>query len=181
MSEIYTGIGSRETPKDILTIFTLIGMELGDNNFILRSGAADGADSAFEKGADLSRFQRKEIFLPWRRFNDSESKNHEIPDSAYEMAATYFKNWSYFKPYVKSFMARNCQQVLGKNLDTPTDFIVCYTDGGKLLGGTAMAIRVATENKIKIFNAGSYSSIEEFTKDLYNYIKDRYNIEIAIR
>ena len=40
----YAGIGSRETPTEILNIFENIGFYLAKNNFILRSGHAGGAD-----------------------------------------------------------------------------------------------------------------------------------------
>ncbi len=46
--DIFTGIGSRKTPLDICQIITKIGEKL-QNKYILRSGAAKGADLAFEK------------------------------------------------------------------------------------------------------------------------------------
>lgn len=58
---IYTGIGSRETPPEIQEIMTNYARKLDKLGFILRSGGAMGADTAFEKGST-----NKEIYLPWK-------------------------------------------------------------------------------------------------------------------
>ena len=68
----YTGIGARNTPDKVLDLFTNIAKYLATKDFTLRSGAANGADSAFEKGCDISNGS-KEIYLPWRGFNNSKS------------------------------------------------------------------------------------------------------------
>ena len=46
----YAGIGSRNTPKEVLDVFESIGKYLALQGFVLRSGGADGADRAFERG-----------------------------------------------------------------------------------------------------------------------------------
>jgi hypothetical protein len=59
----YPGIGLRSTLPDILTLMTLmttIALILVDHQYILRSGGAIGADSAFEASAG----QRPQLFLP---------------------------------------------------------------------------------------------------------------------
>lgn len=43
----YTGIGSRQTPKDILKLMEDIAFKLAQKGYILRSGAAGGADTAW--------------------------------------------------------------------------------------------------------------------------------------
>jgi predicted Rossmann fold nucleotide-binding protein DprA/Smf involved in DNA uptake len=46
----YTGIGSRKVPGSVFDKFVSIGSELGNLGFTLRSGGADGCDTAFESG-----------------------------------------------------------------------------------------------------------------------------------
>ena len=48
---LYTGIGSRETPHHILTLMTEIANILDNIGYTLRSGGADGADTAFALGS----------------------------------------------------------------------------------------------------------------------------------
>src|SRR4051794_35199053 len=59
MAKIYTGIGSRQTPAEVLALMTRIAQALDAEGYILRSGEAAGADTAFAQGAT-----RREIFLP---------------------------------------------------------------------------------------------------------------------
>lgn len=51
----YTGIGSRETPAEILEIFEHLGAWFAKKGYTLRSGHADGADAAFENGCSSVR------------------------------------------------------------------------------------------------------------------------------
>ena len=76
MNYTYAGIGSRETPPDICKIMTEIAKRLAHLGLTLHSGGAEGADSAFERGAIL----RRKIFLPWDgfqgKFIDHKNKMH---------------------------------------------------------------------------------------------------------
>lgn len=69
----YAGIGSRETPPDVLADMRLIGAKLALRRFTLRSGGADGADLAFEEvapGRLAGKAARpREIYVPWKGFN----------------------------------------------------------------------------------------------------------------
>jgi len=148
----YAGIGSRGTLPTWLTWFTELATHLEAVGFTLRSGGANGADSAFEMGV-LSCYN-KEIYLPWKGFNGSSSPHHEISEAALEMAAKYHPRWNALKPAGRKFMARNCYQVLGFNLDTPVEFIVCWTPDGRVTGGTGQALRIAADLNIPVFNFG---------------------------
>ena len=175
INKIYAGIGSRETPEHILYLFQRIGKFLAKNDFILRSGHADGADMAFELGCDVVK-GKKEIFLPWPKFNKSNSILYEIPEEAFKIASKYYKHWDKFKLSTQKLLARNCQQVLGQILNNPVDFILCYTDKGQVIGGTATALKIAEDYNIKVFNAGSYNDLNDFRREFYNYLKDNYKI-----
>lgn len=150
---IYTGIGSRNIPDDIKEKIIHIATHLAECGYTLRSGGADGADTAFEIGA-LRGNGKKEIFLPWRNFNDNPSVLYEPPQLAFEIARKYHPNWAGLKPSVKRIMARNSQQVLGFDCRTPTQFIVCYTENGEMKGGTSQALRIAIDLNIPIYNLG---------------------------
>jgi hypothetical protein len=60
----YAGIGSRETPADVMALMGRVAARLEVLGWTLRSGAAQGADQAFEAGVS----SKKEIFLPWKGF-----------------------------------------------------------------------------------------------------------------
>jgi len=62
--------------------------------------------------------------------------------------------------------ARNSHQVLGLDLNTPSDFVICWTKNGKDQGGTFQTIRIARSYDIPIFNAGSFSDVDDAKKEL---------------
>ena len=150
----YAGIGSRRTPAEVLLLMTKIAFDLKDH-LTLNSGAAPGADMAFEDGAGSN----KVIFVPWNGFSGKKMQ-YPIPPEAFEMASKAHKAWPYLSSAVRSLMARNCQQVLGKNLDDPVEFVICWTPDGceddktrtRDTGGTGLAITIASWNAIPVFN-----------------------------
>ena len=158
----YSGIGSRKTPEDICSLMTKIAKYLYKEDYILRSGGAEGADTAFELGAG----DKKEIFLPWKGFNNSKNKFIEIPKKAYEIASEFHPVWNTLKDYVKALHARNSLQVLGKDLNTLSDFIICWTKNGSMIGGTAQALRIAKAYDIPIFNLAIEKDKERILKKI---------------
>lgn len=170
MNKIYTGIGSRDIPKEIETLFTKIAMSLAKRDYTLRSGGADGSDLAFERGCDKLN-GKKEIYIPWKGFNGGKSELYDITDEMYKMAEKYHPYWHNLKDGAKKLHARNCCQILGKDLNTPTGFVICYTKDGKLQGGTAQALRIAMDYDIKIFNAGGYGELDEFISDIKRWVE----------
>ena len=166
---VYAGIGGRDIPKYIYDYMVSIGEYL--SNCVLRSGHAEGSDSAFEEGCD-NYGGRKEIYIPWKGFNKSDSNLYHITDEALELAAKYHPAWDKLSKWAKQLMARNCFQVLGKDLKTPCDFIVCWTKNGKMIGGTSQALRIAKDYNIPIFNLGCYNSEDEIRKALKKFFID---------
>lgn len=77
-SPAYAGVGSRETPHEILALMTDVAKILGQHGWTLRSGGARGADTAFEDGA---KGFKREIYLPWRGFNGHLSDDSIISES----------------------------------------------------------------------------------------------------
>ena len=145
MTKFYAGIGSRETPADILTLMTSIAREAAADGYILRSGAAQGADSAFEAGAG----DAKEIWLPWRGFNNHPSRL--LPSAeAFILAEKFHPAWERCSPAARKLHARNCHQVLGADLATPVEFVICWTKDGRASGGTGQAIRIAQARGIPV-------------------------------
>jgi len=161
----YAGIGSRQTPNNILKLMTNYAIKLRELNYILRSGGAVGADTAFERGAG----KEKEIYLPWKGFNKHTSRYYNITKSAFELASKYHPYWDYLKPSVQKLMARNCYQILGYDLAIPVDFVICWTPDGcetindrtKNTGGTGIAIALADSYNIRVFNLKNKTSQEE--------------------
>lgn len=159
--QIYTGIGSRATPFAVLRIMTRTAKNMAFLGYTLRSGGAAGADTAFEKGAG----DAKEIYLPWLGFNGNQSLL--LPsDEAFEMAAKFHPAWHNCDERARQFHARNCHQVLGQDLKTPTKLIICWTLAGADGGGTGQALRIAKAYDIKIDNLALPEIAKQYLREI---------------
>ncbi len=166
----YSGIGSRKTPDNILEMMKEIAKNLAKEGYILRSGGAEGADSAFEKGCDEVG-GKKEIYLPWKNFNGNSSSLYNISKEAFELAKKFHPAWSYLKYGAKCLHSRNGYQILGLDLITPVALVVCYA---KEKGGTDQALRIATSKKIPVVNLAlleESATLEIVLDKIYNVLK----------
>lgn len=166
--KFYTGIGSRETPIDIQILMSELAFALANDNWVLRSGGAEGADSAFESTAT-----KKRIYLPWDGFNGKLVDNitYRVPPYNEDFVNDYHPSADFLSAAAKKLMSRNTYQVLGDDLNTPSSFIVCWTAGGKLNGGTAQALRIASSYHIPIYNLYNSKHLTQVCTD--------FNIKLA--
>ncbi len=161
MSKFYAGIGARrKVPLHVLELMTALASKLELEGYILRSGNADGSDTAFQKGVvDPAKM---EIFLSsdgHRQWALTEVKKC-MPDDR-----SNFDTWS---NYVKGLLARNMMQVLGREGDKPISFVLCYAPSFEYTtskpGGTGYAIRCAINKNIPVYNM--------FDEDILRYLTD---------
>lgn len=154
-----TCVGSRKTPEDILDVMTALGNIFYRKGYIIRSGGAIGADSAFVKNVPN---EFKEIYYA----------NESIP-AGQDIAAKYHPVWDRLGEYAKKLHGRNSFQVLGKDLNTPSRALVCWTPDGCIshktrsakTGGTGTAISIAdqeTNGYTKIYNLKNRKTLIEF-------------------
>lgn len=160
MRRCYAGIGSRSAPEDVCRSMTSIATELERRWYVLRSGHADGADIAFERGVmDQSN---KEIYIPWEGFNGSPSSLYHITDEMMDIARSFHPNWGKCSQGAKKLHSRNVAQVLGEDLHSLSKFVICWTKGASGEGGTGQAIRIARHYSIPVYDLGDpvvYNSI----------------------
>lgn len=176
----YTGIGSRETPFYICAIMTVLANILEKQNFILRSGGAIGADSAFENG--VSDPNKKMIFLTGALHNEL-GKNKVYSDYQLQNARIFIFNnnihpiWQRLPEYSKALHTRNVFQVLGMDMNEVSKFTVCWTKdaavdfktSGRKTGGTGTAIRISHHYKVPVFNL----AIDSHLRKILGYIKTK--------
>lgn len=156
----YTGVGSRDVTPDEYALMSVISQRLACRGWTLRSGGADGADSAFEEGV-VQAHGKKEIYIPWQGFNGRKSYHDVIIgnhlyswNAAKEMASTIHPAWDLLSIGAQSLHARNCYQVLGEKLDKPSTFLIACSDpvGNSVKGGTRTAWELAKRHHIQCFN-----------------------------
>lgn len=145
----YTGIGSRRTPDNVLEIMERAAIALRNRGFILRSGGANGADAAFEKGA----MDMAEIYLPWPKFNGRTSTLNRVSEEAVQLALSLVPDPG--KDSVRRLFGRNAYQVLGYGLNNPSTGVIYWapeTHEGVVSGGTRVAVYLARKHNIPCIN-----------------------------
>lgn len=183
---IYTGIGSRSTPPEWLSFFRELALKLAGEGWTLRSGGAPGADAAFEHGASQAfsslDFHARhvwqyaaEIFLPWHQpaRPEHDGCSYISPPSAQAMlhASQIHPNWKACSGAARKLHARNVHQVMGRDLQAASTAVICWTPGGKPVGGTRTAIVLAERLGIPVYNFGgcefkSAMGVESYVKQL---------------
>jgi len=140
----YAGIGSRKAPADILELMDRAARVLEQKGYHLYSGGADGSDSAFAKSVSA-----KTIFVADQATDESRS-----------IAKSFHPAWEKMRAYSQNLHGRNSFQVLGPDLASPVEFVLCWTPDScishstrsRYTGGTGTAISIASSRGIPVFN-----------------------------
>ena len=177
----YTGIGSRQTPAEIVGVMEDAAFRLARIGFTLRSGKAKGADEAFQLGAqryhslfpDVIYSKVAEIYIPWKGFKGGDeltnvyditldSVDKRFPDQAdmrWDWVKEVHGGWERLSQGARKLHERNIHQLFGENLSdaflNQSKFVLYYapeTRKGDPKGGTATAVNLAKKSSIRTLN-----------------------------
>ncbi len=165
----YAGIGSRETPDEVLEVMTKAAQWLASKGYKLQTGykrktgdriKEEGADKAFSIGA-----KNKELFGPDMANDKTIAIAHEVYPNLKGMWEYTYNKWvetvgeTKAKEYADgaiNLQARNTFQVFGASLDTPVDFVLFYAEETsnplRPKGGTGQAVEMARRKGIPTIN-----------------------------
>lgn len=98
-------------------------------------------------------------------------RNKDLISETERIASEVHPAWDRCNEWARGMHSRNCHQILGYDLQSPVDAVICWTPDGKIQGGTATAIRIALKYNIPVFNLGTkdkesvLQSIKKFLED----------------
>lgn len=163
-SKYITFVGSRKAPEPAIEKGKELVEECVKRGYIVRSGNAGGFDQVIANTNSSFR----EVYLPYKTFGPTiyNKNNVFIPDlefSNYEDAkklVLLLHPNKYLTAIQLKYLVRDVYQVLGRDLNTPSEIVYCWTEDGvdkisnitRATGGTGMAIRVASHYNIPIKN-----------------------------
>ena len=154
-----TIVGSRHITSQEFVTLREVATKLCYRGYILRSGAADGADSTINHLCDV------EIILPWNGFNGFKHNGKRVwaleflpsVTLAEERAKSIHPRPDLLTPTTLKFHTRNIYQIIGPNgaAGVKSDIVVYCSDEditGEPTGGTRTAVMYARELGIETFN-----------------------------
>ena len=153
MTKYYAGIGSRRTPPEVLADMTRLAGRLCNMDYVVRSGGAIGADTAFTDKLPAEAY----IVL----------KAKDATPAAIELAGTLHPAWHLCDDYARKLLGRNCMIILGQTLVSPVEFVVCWMDPAADRGGTLLGVNLAKSRGIPVYNLavpGHYRLLHEERK-----------------
>ena len=158
-AKIYAGVGARKTPPAVLALMERLAGRMESEGWLLRSGGAEGADTAFASGVQDPK--KRAIFLPGASFNGLRHGQGGIDstrlpgwEKALATVDQYHPAPHRLPPFVRNLMARNAMQVMGPNMDRPANLLVAWTPNAEVVGGTGQALRMAGALGVPIRNLG---------------------------
>lgn len=183
-NNIYAGIGSRETPPNILNIMTKCAIILAHDGYICSTGAAIGADQAFANGSNIANGTAY-LHLPWKSYEE-EWVNSLTGDNilyilsrgdsaAYNSVEDYHPSYEKIKEKsgILALHARNYNILMKPE---KVKFIICWTKNAGYIGGTAQALRIADDFDIPVYNLGNIKVLNSFINkiNLYEGLLKKY-------
>lgn len=162
----YTGVGSRSTPVWCRFAMEDIAAILSGKGYALRSGSAQGADSAFEHGVDKV-CGSGDIYIPWGGFGTGKATMfkdyHILTTKQFEIARDFYLSsgiMPYFneiKPAAQKLHARNYLQVVGHGAKVdPSKVCLFFAEEdwitGEPQGGTRSAVMISKRFGVPTYN-----------------------------
>lgn len=182
--DVFTGVGSRRLDAYGEVLCRSVAAVIKDLGYILSTGdATEGCDAVF-----WTCFPRKQRFR-FGPYNPEKKPKYgtivirdgtESYKRAHYFAGFLHPAYRFLPQWMKELHLRNVFQVLGSNLDHPTEFLLCWTPDGaenakatsKKTGGTGTAIRCADKFGVPVFNLQRPDAIPR----LEQYLGVKFNI-----
>ena len=99
-------------------------------------------------------------------------RNKDLISETERIASEVHPAWDRCNEWARGMHSRNCHQILGYDLQSPVDAVICWTPNGKIVGGTATALKLSMKYDIPVFNLG-VSDKKSVLNDIKNFLESR--------
>ena len=141
------------------------------------------AQKAYSKAVDLGfakesqfevyvadQYNMRRSTLPRRHL--ATVRNKDLISETERIASGVHPAWDRCNEWARGMHSRNCHQILGYDLQSPVDAVICWTPDGKIVGGTATALKLSMKYDIPVFNLGVPDK-ESVLNDIKNFLESR--------
>ena len=98
-------------------------------------------------------------------------RNKDLISETEHIASEVHPAWDRCNEWAMGMHSRNCHQILGYDLKSPVDAVVCWTPNGNVVVGTSTAIRIAMKYNITVFNLGVKDK-DNVLQSIKNFLED---------
>lgn len=153
----------REFPEDAKVTLLSIATKLLSKKITVR---INGDDKEFyEKLKGLSD-PHLEVFIPWKNFNEIDSKHYFNTITSKHIAETHFQAWDKIPDSVKAFLARNVRMIFGDKNNSITLCLITWSKDGasriseltKDTGKSSFIIKTAASYGFPVVNISKSTS-----------------------
>ena len=156
-------------PAQKLDELCAIVKRFSEFGYTLRIGGGNEHEVALEPHA-----QRLELYLPWKGFNQRESKFSYNSESAKKLAALFHPGFEQLNYPIQAFIARNVRMMVGSNLKSPTLALIVYSedgatklqDIGQKTATARTVITLANYLRIPVFNLANENALASIVTNL---------------
>ena len=169
----YIAVGmftEKDFPEEVKTQFYNLASKLIARGITVRINADDKA--FIERLRALSN-DKVEVYLPWRGFNEIESKKTFNTNTAKDVASKHFSGWEKIPDSVKAILASQVRLVFGdRNNSTILCLVTWSKDGAskgsevsKDTGRVGFIIKVASHYSFPVLNLSRQNAISIMEKN----------------
>lgn len=114
----------RDFPQEIKDIAYRLASKFINKKYTVRINGDDKplADKILELSSKYV-----EIYTPWKKFNEYETKHYYNTESSKNTAKEHFSGWEKIPDSVKAFLARNVRMVFGDKLNSPSLCVITWS------------------------------------------------------
>ena len=99
-------------------------------------------------------------------------RNKDLIAETERIASEVHPAWDKCNEWARGMHSRNCHQILGYDLKSPVDAVICWTPNGNVVGGTSTALKLAKDAGIPIFNLGCADK-DAVLQEIKSFLKER--------
>lgn len=173
----YAITAGKETPPDVIEKLCRMARDFSVKGLTVRIGA----DGPVENAIDDAVVIKKELILPWKDFNNKNSKFTFTNERAMVIAKQFHPTFDNMKKGIQLILAKNARLILGNKMDSPARFFLTWTEDGidnikhktAKTGFTGHPIAIASAAGVPIFNLGN----PEAERKLNEYLDTIYLAE----
>lgn len=147
----------REFPPEVKTSLYNIGSKLIAKGITIR---INGDDKDFIAKLQTLSDLHVEVYIPWRNFNEINSKHYFNTPTSKDIATKHFQAWDRIPDTVKAMLARNVRMIFGDKNNSITLCLITWSQDGasrasevtKNTGKASFIIKMANSYGFPVIN-----------------------------